>query len=428
MPGAMIAAEVLALGRDDVERGRRAEVDDSTAPPKRSRTATALTSRSAPISRGLSKRIAMPVFSARADDEHLVAEVARAPSPSTRAELGHRRGDDRGLEVVEAVAAQLEQVAQRRAELVGGRLAHGGEAPVLDQLLAAEGAEVGLRVPDVDDEQHRRRLCSPCRDATRRSCTWSPARTRAPPSKLALRAQVDRLPARRAAAARCTPLIGALRFGGAPFPGMLDRTARSSSARARSCAGSTSSCPSRRCCPPTPSARAKVVEAERWGDEVFQPIGRGACMWPRLRATRGAMAELRRARQAAAAARRVRPAQRARDRPRSSGAQQRPPTRPCAPTSPRCPRSSTDRRLDRRRRARRRAPNAADLQIGSTMRLLLTLGDLRAADRGRARPAAAPRAVPAGRRRHARRVAARLPSRRRSGDTCRHSGEHVPSG
>ena len=31
-----------------------------------------------------------------------------------------------------ATAAQLEQVAQRRAELVGGGLAHGGQAPVLD--------------------------------------------------------------------------------------------------------------------------------------------------------------------------------------------------------------------------------------------------------------------------------------------------------
>ena len=48
------AAEVLAIAGDDVEGRRRAEVDADRAPPKRSRIATALTSRSAPISRGLS--------------------------------------------------------------------------------------------------------------------------------------------------------------------------------------------------------------------------------------------------------------------------------------------------------------------------------------------------------------------------------------
>ena len=53
-------------------------------------------------------------------------------------------------------AAQREQVAQHRAELVGGRLAHGGEAPVLDELAVAERAEVGLRVAGVDDEEHGR--------------------------------------------------------------------------------------------------------------------------------------------------------------------------------------------------------------------------------------------------------------------------------
>ena len=61
--------------------------------------------------------------------------------------------------------------------------------------------------------------------------------------------------------------------------------ARRSSARARSCTGSTSSCPSRRCCPRTPSCARRVVEAERWGDEVLQPVPRrlvwtGVCARP----------------------------------------------------------------------------------------------------------------------------------------------------
>ena len=42
------------------------------------------------------------------------------------------------------------------AELVGRRLAHGGEAPVLDELAVAEGAQVGLRVAGVDGEEHGR--------------------------------------------------------------------------------------------------------------------------------------------------------------------------------------------------------------------------------------------------------------------------------
>ena len=39
-------------------------------------------------------------------------------------------------------------------QLVAGRPRPGLEAPVLDQALAVEGAEVGLGVADVDREQH----------------------------------------------------------------------------------------------------------------------------------------------------------------------------------------------------------------------------------------------------------------------------------
>src|SRR3712207_7698745 len=35
-----------------------------------------------------------------------------------------------------------------------------GEAPIVHELLAAEGAEVRLRVSGIDDEQHGPRLCS----------------------------------------------------------------------------------------------------------------------------------------------------------------------------------------------------------------------------------------------------------------------------
>ena len=100
-------------------------------------------------------RIGIPVLSRGPTASMLVAEVAR----------GHR--EPLGLElrtVVEMIEAarssnvdpaQLEQVAQRGAELVGGRVAHGREAPVLDELVAAVGAEVRLGVADVDDQQHQ---------------------------------------------------------------------------------------------------------------------------------------------------------------------------------------------------------------------------------------------------------------------------------
>ena len=65
-----------------------------------------------------------------------MAEVALAHRGPLGPQLRHGRGDDRGVEVGEREAAQREQVAQRGAELVGGRLAHGGEAPVLDELVA----------------------------------------------------------------------------------------------------------------------------------------------------------------------------------------------------------------------------------------------------------------------------------------------------
>ena len=41
-------------------------------------------------------------------------------------------------------------------QLVAGRPGAGLEAPVLDQALAVEGAEVGLGVADVDREEHGR--------------------------------------------------------------------------------------------------------------------------------------------------------------------------------------------------------------------------------------------------------------------------------
>ena len=89
-----------------------------------------------------------------------MTEVATGDRGPLGLELRDRRGDDRGVYVLEGVAAQAEQIAQRGAQLVGRGLADRRKAPVLDQLLAAKCAEVGLRVPDVDREEHGRSLCS----------------------------------------------------------------------------------------------------------------------------------------------------------------------------------------------------------------------------------------------------------------------------
>ena len=260
---------------------------------------------------------------------------ARAIASHSGAQLRHRARHDRRVEVGQADAAQLEQVAQRGAELVGRGVAHGGEAPVLDELAVAIGPEVGLGVADVDDEEHGIGS-SPCR----RSSTSSTARTRAPPCSARwsmkavpykvvellppMHAAMQRAALRRAHGARADARVRreALRLAGDHAP------PGGAGARAR------------RCFPADPDARAAVERAEEWGDEVWQPMAR-RLLWRTLdhapardgRATRRARAAaLPDARRARAGA----------DRQRASSAGSTAPTRaPCAPTCARCPATST---------------------------------------------------------------------------------------
>src|SRR5262249_51211678 len=92
---------------------------------------------------------------ARSDGVRLVAEIAARHGSPLRLQLRNRRGDDRGIDVLEVETAQGEQVAQGSAELVGRGLAHRGKAPVLVQRLVLEGAEMSLGVADVDRKEHR---------------------------------------------------------------------------------------------------------------------------------------------------------------------------------------------------------------------------------------------------------------------------------
>ena len=73
-------------------------------------------------------------------------------------------------------------------------------------------------------------------------------------------------------------LMRAAGFSGNRVPA-LKIDGRRSRARATSRASSTCCSPIRRCSRPTPSARAAVEEAERWGDEVFQQMPRTISWW-----------------------------------------------------------------------------------------------------------------------------------------------------
>jgi glutathione S-transferase len=219
----------------------------------------------------------MPVRMPGPDHEHAVVEVALGHGRPLRRELRDRRRDDGGVEVGEADAAQLEQRAQPGAELVGGRLADGREAPVLEQVVAVEGPEVGLGVADVDDQQHRPRVYArpmalklfvvhgshPCATVQRalelkgieHGVVELPPPLHAPIQRVLFGARTvpgvrfddgEKLSGSRAILARLDEL--------APEPPLL---------------------------PSDPEARAEVLRAEEWGDEVLQPIAR-RLLWPAL--------------------------------------------------------------------------------------------------------------------------------------------------
>ena len=54
----------------------------------------------------------------------------------------------------QAAAPQPQDLVVRRGELVGGGVALGGHPPLVQQLLAVVDAGDGLRVPNVDRQEH----------------------------------------------------------------------------------------------------------------------------------------------------------------------------------------------------------------------------------------------------------------------------------
>ena len=149
------AAEVFALGRDGVEVDPGAEVDDDAG------AAEALVGGDRvdePVGADLERVVdpdRHPGLHPGPDREEPGVEVALGQLLVLGAERRHDRGDADRVDVVEADPAEREQAADPLGQLVTGRPGAGLKAPVLDQALAVEGAEVGLGVADVDCEQHR---------------------------------------------------------------------------------------------------------------------------------------------------------------------------------------------------------------------------------------------------------------------------------
>ena len=95
---------------------------------------------------------------AGADDERLAVEVLDRQRAVGGRQRRHHRRDDHRVELAEAAAAQPQDLVVVGGELVGRGAALGGDAPLVEQLLAVVDARLGLGVPDVDREQHHRSL------------------------------------------------------------------------------------------------------------------------------------------------------------------------------------------------------------------------------------------------------------------------------
>ena len=250
--------------------------------------------------------------------------------------------------------------------------------------VAVEGADVGLRVADVDREQHRGIIATAIGSAA-----WAGEALRDP--RLApvdggaadARAQGDPLQAGR-------PDPGGLEgrpAGAAAFPGITVPALKLDGEKVQ---GSREIAreldriqPEPPLFPADPEKRGKVEEAERWGDE-FQQKPRRLSWWALRRDSRAAARATRRApgsgSRSASRSRPAAPIVAAR-----RAAQRGRPTSTCGPTWPRCP-GDLDR-IDawiaegvHRRRASRTPPTT---RSRPSVRLLMTIDDLRPCDRGR---------------------------------------------
>jgi glutathione S-transferase len=127
--------------------------------------------------------------------------------------------------------------------------------------------------------------------------------------------------------------------------------------------------------PSDPEARAQVEEAERWGEQTFQPIAR-RLLWPAMKRNPGAMASYSENSRLPLPAPMIRLSA-----PLISRVEMR--LNQATPEAERADLAALPGHLDRidgwiaEGVIGGEPPNAADLQIASTLRLMLTLDDLR---------------------------------------------------
>jgi hypothetical protein len=144
------AADVGAAGRDDVEVGGRAEVGHDR------RGAVTLLRRDRvddAVRPDVPRRVVLdrdPGAHARADDEQLRLHPPPGDVLVLRHEPRHGRGEADPVD-----RAEVDEVCEQRPELVPRALSLGGDPPALAELRPVVEPEDGLRVADVDREQHR---------------------------------------------------------------------------------------------------------------------------------------------------------------------------------------------------------------------------------------------------------------------------------
>ncbi len=150
MPGAMHAADVLALGRDDVEVRRRPEVDDDDG------RAVALLGGDGvhdPVRPDFARVVVAdrdPGLHSRPDHEK------RCVRPLAGEFLPLADEDGHGAREADPVdALEIEESGEEHAELIGRARALGGEPPVICELAVAVQAKRRLRVAHIDRKEHR---------------------------------------------------------------------------------------------------------------------------------------------------------------------------------------------------------------------------------------------------------------------------------
>ena len=148
-------AHVVAVGVDDIEVGRGAEVDDHDR-------------RAIPLAAGNGVDDAIGAHlggvlhgdthaGARAGPDHEghESEVALAHLRPLHGKARDDRGDGHLVDhFARTLVAQRQETDQEPGDLIAGAVPHGGQAPMLDDLAAVHEADDGLRVANVHSEKH----------------------------------------------------------------------------------------------------------------------------------------------------------------------------------------------------------------------------------------------------------------------------------